>query len=489
MPPFVFPFHGPVQRFAIGVFIAVAAAGELRAQVTLYEQRWLDRNNDQVAVEPAIVAAQDSMGDTVDVVGAWVDWRLYPDPQEVSRLGTAISLTGGVSYLPDALVYPPTQLNPLQPDRPPNQDPFVAWDPAHSYIWIGGSAFNPGLTNGIYIIRKIVGASSWEWNPPARFITFNSSVPPPPPAPFYAVSDDKPLAAAGPHPQHPNDPNYNMLYVAFMRRDDAYLGSPPPTQGYTCPNFHLALARSEDRGATWPANQIRAIAPSPHPTPQFPYPCHYAAWGPWPLVVSTGAHTGRLLVFFKEWWPEWQSYVPPRYLVIRSDDRGDTWAPHTVLFPGVDPLAADPDLPGPFRENALPSVAFDPLSGHIYAIIAGRSGLGARNIDLWLTRSTDAGVTFEPPIPLPLDNGPYDPVDGPDQFMPSLRVDPWGGVNLHYYDTYEHHITENLDDGALFAWLEVRFTRITGITSAPLALSVLQYDNRKLTRNRSVSHS
>jgi uncharacterized repeat protein (TIGR01451 family) len=105
----------------------------------------------------------------------------------------------------------------------------------------------------------------------------------------------------------------------------------------------------------------------------------------------------------------------------RSTDRGDTWSPSVRINTDVNPV-------GDFSSQFWPTMAVDPVDGDINIIWYSDQNdpdrtAGAPFIDLYFTRSSDSGLTFDPPVlvtPAP---------SSPSNFFGDyLGIDAYGGV-------------------------------------------------------------
>lgn len=150
--------------------------------------------------------------------------------------------------------------------------------------------------------------------------------------------------------------------------------------------------------------------------------------------------------------------------LIRSFDGGQTFvepirvATRMAFWDTLD----DSRAPGRFRVPALPSLAVDPRDGTLYASwfdTTRRIGEESE-LDIYFSRSTDRGSTWDTPRALELDG---------DQLAPWIEVDAEGRVHLLYFDTRRHPGTDQ-DETALVdvvhavsldrgeSWQETRLT-------------------------------
>lgn len=119
-------------------------------------------------------------------------------------------------------------------------------------------------------------------------------------------------------------------------------------------------------------------------------------------------------------------------------------------------------MPGTFRTPPLVALAVDPRSGALHAAWFDTVGVadGEADLDLFLSRSVDRGVTWSPP------RRPFPGVG--DQFFPWLEADDHGRLQLVYFSAdgrgtdadpaalLDVHYAVSLDGGE--SWLESRLT-------------------------------
>ncbi|HEX7181223.1 MAG TPA: hypothetical protein VF756_05230 [Thermoanaerobaculia bacterium] len=192
---------------------------------------------------------------------------------------------------------------------------------------------------------------------------------------------DKPLMAAGVDPQ---DSTKTRLYVTH----------------------NLGLQVSADLGATWSA-----------PAPLGDYVCFQPRTGP----------NGELYIVY------WD--LADGILIRRSLDGGRTLEPPVRVatrrdFWPVQQIGVR--FPGKFRVPPFTYLAVDPRDGALYVVYFDTTSVtdGRWDVDLYLTKSTDRGVTWSPPRVI---NGDGDPPG--DQFFPWIEVDRQGRVHIVFYDT------------------------------------------------------
>lgn len=191
----------------------------------------------------------------------------------------------------------------------------------------------------------------------------------------------------------------------------------------------IRFSRSDDGGLTFHDDQ--AISP---PTDSFPSGCH----------VDVGPHSEVYVA-----WSDYGSQFPIRFR--RSQDGGLTWDPPVqvntlpIRHPGTDrvvscgtihicgiPLTEQrPTLNGDVRMAAQAWMAVDttggPYTGNIYVAWASDPPGAVDNSDIFISRSTDGGVTWSPEVQIA--GGTRT-----DQFEPFVTVGGSGTVGLVWYD-------------------------------------------------------
>jgi hypothetical protein len=167
--------------------------------------------------------------------------------------------------------------------------------------------------------------------------------------------------------------------------------------------FNLGLQYSTDTGDTWST----------------PVPVG-SGWGHLPRVGPNGE------VYVAYW------DANDEVMVQRSLDGGVTVEPPVAVATRVDNSVWGDSFPGGFRVWPFSYIGVDPNDGTVYCVwfdVTEVSG-PERNVDLLLSRSTDAGVTWSTPQII---NGDSDPPG--DQFFPWLEVDATGRLHLFFFDT------------------------------------------------------
>ncbi len=121
-------------------------------------------------------------------------------------------------------------------------------------------------------------------------------------------------------------------------------------------------------------------------------------------------------------------------------------------------------LNGDVRTNDFPSMTADPVTGTIHvAWTKDPDGNAPENdiVDVFFSRSTDGGATWSPPVNLSN--------NGNDQFWPMVRLDKNGVVGVAWYDRrldpgntfFDVYLTRSTDGGMTFSGAH----RITNVSS------------------------
>jgi hypothetical protein len=161
--------------------------------------------------------------------------------------------------------------------------------------------------------------------------------------------------------------------------------------------------------------------------------------------------------------------------VTRSTDGGRTWGKIVKIAPIRTALLTDPDVPNPTSldqtvraDDYLPDIAVDHATGDLYVVWA--DGLGTRDNNVVITKSTDGGRSWTPPRAI-------DQTPGPHAFNQTVQVAGDGTVAVLYYDFRSNTpepglptdvwLTESTNGGA--TWQEQHVTGPFDMKQAPNA--------------------
>jgi len=155
----------------------------------------------------------------------------------------------------------------------------------------------------------------------------------------------------------------------------------------------------------------------------------------WNNAVSLGSEIGYL----PRVGPNGELYVASwdfgdGVMLRRSFNGGSSFEPAIRIATRMDfwDTQSGNRFPGVFRVPALHYLAVDPNSGKLYCLFSDTTGWsgGNRNVDIYLTHSTDQGSTWSTPHVI---NSDADPAG--DQFWSWLEVDPQGRLHTCWLDS------------------------------------------------------
>lgn len=326
-------------------------------------------------VETSIAAV--TQAGSPDVLVA--NWVYSNSTSNTAKNGVAASIDGGLSWME----FPQSQWA---------GDPMACGDKRTGTIWVGVA--NLGTNPGLHVAKwNGVGGTGFD-------------------APVAAVvgtACDKAFMAAG---SRAGQPNTTRLYVSYL----------------TTSPWQLNLTWSDSLGSagSW-------ATPIPIPNPPAP-----AIWHPSSLPRI--GPNGQLYIFTKD--NGFGVYLirslsenalgqPVFDAPILVTQRLDTWS-----YSSSD---TNDHIPGQFNAAPFTYGAVDPIDGTLYCIYFDTSKAlcsccpqvcTSWDIDLYLTKSTDQGSTWDTPHRiLGNDQPPY------DQFFAWLEVDTSQRLHLVYFDT------------------------------------------------------
>jgi len=199
--------------------------------------------------------------------------------------------------------------------------------------------------------------------------------------------------------------------------------------------------RSTDGGRSWPGEPLPISPPSQQLV----------------IGVSVVADTLNPERFYALWFNYTPTLAgaPGEYWFARSDDGGQTW-PVLIEAAQVNPVPTQ--FPGSdFRNLSIPIMAAGPNAGELYATYAEYRPASAADsdgmqADIMLIKSTDGGVSWSDPQVV--NNGRRDA----DQFQPMPAVTPRGQLNIAYFDRrkdpdnfyIDTYLSRSNDAGATF---------------------------------------
>ncbi len=138
-------------------------------------------------------------------------------------------------------------------------------------------------------------------------------------------------------------------------------------------------------------------------------------------------------------------------MLRRSFDGGDTFDPAIRIATRMDTWGTQDGsrFPGNFRVPPMNSLAVDPNNGTLYCVFFDTTNIvnGQRNVDLYLTRSTDKGSTWTTPRVINMDNSPPG-----DQFFPWLEVDRAGRIHMVFSDSRNTVQNDGVTNGMFDAY-------------------------------------
>ena len=333
----------------------------------------------ETAVTPAETYSVSSNFAPNSLVVGWNDRRKF------GRTAFAISSDGAKTFGFDFLIRAPgDELLIVE------SDPMGCSDDRTGDFWAGGTiTFSQPLSpRGVFIARKNHGDNSFQ---PSVFVTSGER-------------SDKALVACGPDPL---DTSQSRLYCSWIR-DDVNLGK---------------LSYSTNRGDTW----------SDPPVEFFPPGNSDEVAGATPVVGPDGT----LYVFYGDF--------EDCIWLSRSLDGGQTLEPPILIANRLDFWGSQSGsrFPGSFKVAQFVFPAIDKSNGNLYLAYFDTTDRPSNgpNVDIYFTRSTDAGLTWTPPEIVNLDSS----VPG-DQFFPAMNVDCNGRINMVYYDTRSVNQKDNVTD-------------------------------------------
>jgi hypothetical protein len=242
----------------------------------------------------------------------------------------------------------------------------------------------PGA-NGIFVRRSADGGKTWDAEPVA-VIEWKGDEP-------DVKLEDMPRIWAD---TQPTSPYRGHLYIAWIE--------------WQLEQSVVLFSRSTDAGKTW-AKPLRISTRAGWPRDD-----NGAVVG----IIGTVAPDGTQYVVWNE---------GLNVTLATSRDGGKSFGPSRPIFNVGPPyFGGAGGIPGVSRAMGFPQVGIDGRNGRLYVTWSDfRNG----DVDVFLSRSSDHGRTWTPPMRVN-----DDPVhNGTDQFLQWMAVDPKdGSVNVQFYD-------------------------------------------------------
>jgi hypothetical protein len=375
----------------------------MRLQVELLEARnllnWTPTN--VLVNNPAddTIPKQDTQSETAIVLGANSNVIVAYNDTGVASLsnptdvGYSVSTNGGATF---------TDKGQL-PDTSPYwafADPVLARSSRTGTILMASNSVN---TKTINTPSSGVGESILVYRSADNGATFSAPIIATPGfVPGVDVAD-KPWIAVDNSP----GPGYGNVYLVWTNFDSN--GFPKA----------IYFARSTDDGQTWsPSARVTIQAPKLFGGNSHNFTGAFVTVGPDHAVY----------VF---WWDLTQN---PSILMRKSTDLGQTFS-DPVTVTGLKTHAWDGDLGltdssgRPFRSNAFPQAAVNPVTGDIYVVYDDQGHGSQDKADVYMTMSTDGGQTWSKSVGLN-DDTTYN-----DQWQPAIAITPDGShVGVFWYD-------------------------------------------------------
>jgi hypothetical protein len=349
------------------------------------------QNEEQVCVNPK---------NTKELVAVWRDFRFG-----YRRVGYGYSTDGGLTWTDQLFTGTP---------YPWHSDPGLTVDSLGKFYAVTLSYLNGAPYNGLFVYKSTNGGMSW-----GAPVTVVDS--------FYNAFEDKELIACD---RTPSSYSGN-LYVTWTRFD------------YNTNTTYIKCSRSTNGGSSFIRPPVNV---SDLEGVQWPVP----AVGP----------NGEVYI-------AWFDYNGPRIRIDKSTNGGVSFGTDIGV---QNTNGYTDDLNGGILVFPFPAMDVDisggPYNGYIYIAFMD---YGATDTDIWFTRSTNGGNTWNTRVRINDDP----PGNGRDQFHPWTFVDERGVIYVVFYDRrndpgnllMDVYLTQSTDGGV--TWSANK--RVTTVSSDPTA--------------------
>ena len=318
----------------------------------------------------------------------------FPTPLNPTLTGYSLSTNGGASFTDQGSL-------PANIPYAPAGDPVLARSSKTGTIFLTSLTFNTdqiATTNGggerIDIFRSLDNG-----------VSFSAAINGTPGLVAGVDVPDKPWIAVDNYA----GPGYGNVYLAWTDFTVKNNGGQP--------NKGIYFTRSIDDGVTWGPSGGAPIDAKP------------GANNVQGAFVTVGPDHA-VYVFY------WQNTNGEHIEMRKSTDQGQTFGdPVIVTTLRVNESGFNGDLGltdssgQPFRTNAWPQAAINPVNGDIYVVYNDKPKSPVDKADVFFTQSTDGGTTWSAPLRVNDDNTTN------DQWMPALAVTPDGShLGIFWYD-------------------------------------------------------
>lgn len=312
-------------------------------------------------------------------------------------LGTAYTLDGGVSWIPVNVPFTRCSgaLEGSAGDFERASDPWVSFSPDGTAHYMA-LVFNDSVSrNGMASAKSTDGGATWS---EPIFIKRSEARE----AQGVSLFHDKNTLTADPF-------GSELVYATWTLFRN----------GNTALLFSRSTDGADSWGATRPVNNIETVDPAQL------------------VVFRQGAQIivlpdGTLVnAFFRVLFQQPFGPVSLEQAIFRSDDMGRHWEKtDTVVNDLFSAGAVDLELGVPVRDaSQLPDIAVNGLTGDLYIVWQDSRFNPSGLVGGVISRSTDGGTTWSPPVPVNLVADP-----NVQAFLPTVSVADDGTVGVLFYD-------------------------------------------------------